>query len=539
MNTLKIILILQTAHWVYAATLYCRFEIHNDGYNCRMLSEYSDRDSAASYVTGGHSYERDNSKVDVLYIPGSSNTKFLPIDVCTAFKNIQKFEIKSPVLQEISRKVFAKCDKVKIIFITSTLISSLPDNVFNDLISLEILDLSKNRIEYLPAKLFENNLKLQSISFSSNLLKIVNAKLPNSLTKAYFNSNVCINGDLNVAYVTIRDLNVDIENKCMGESYKEIKEKFDLLQKDVENQKQKVKESEAESLASKSSEKKAKDDLKVCNTSMKLKEDQLTSLNTTNTDLSKQISNLKIENTQKLNEIQVLTKNHSKFEDKIVELYSNITTLIQVQQETASNLAATLKKLEECDGNSQNLTSLYLSHSKTLLTLRIETDKLKRNYTEMQKNNDAMTDDKKKLKDLLNNKQNETQVFQGQIAELEGKNKELEMKNLDIDMKLLNSTANCSMTVENLENKLNATIENLQKGKARLESKLEETKEIVAEKQTMDSDLHNLKTIQTLLICGLMISVIGWIVTAVMYTRMARMSSVDKVYLSSLIDRNN
>lgn len=503
-----------------------------------MQSDYNQKDMSISYVSGGHIYSKDNSKVEVLYVP--SNTKYLPIEVCKVFVSLNRFDMKPFDLREISRKVFTKCDKLKFVQVTTTMISSLPEDVFNDLISLEALDFSNNRIEYLPAKLFANNPSLNTIKFNGNVLKIVALELPASLKKATFNSNPCIRKDFPESFSKLALLVTEIEQNCLGRRYDEIKSKVTSFESQINLQKEKLLKFQNEANDLSEIAKQAKADVDDCKAKEVQTENVVQQLRNSTAELSAQIRNLKTENHEKTEEIKVLAANHS---DKVVELFTNLTILTQNLERTQSELKAKQRELAKHSDESKNLTSLYRESKAISVALKSENDKTRTQKIEIEKKVAQMTTDKSRMSLVLNAAVNRSESLALLYANVVQMNKELEVKVIDLETNNTEIRGDCSLTVADLQSNLNETAQNLTDVTQLLELKELEKVAVVAELSKTQSlsetknrsEVAKLKDFRYFLIFLLALVSIGWIVTAVLYVKKRKSANIEQVYLSSLL----
>ena len=512
-----------------SATLTCRFELHNDGYNCRMMGEFSEKDMTVTYISGGHNHGKDNSRVDVLYVP--TTTKYLPSGFCSSFQNVNKFDMKPADLREISRKIFVKCDKLKTVHIYSTLISSLPEDVFNDLISLETLDMSKNRIEYLPAKLFENNLKLISISFNANLLRFINVKLPTMLQKAVFNNNQCISKDFPTLNQSLSSFEADLREKCTQEQSTILRIKS--LQDEIDLQKLKVEKLQTESKNLTESDKKSKSDFDLCKIEKSEKEKTLHNLTVINENLITQMLNMKIESGKKAEEIKMLTSNHTDLEVKVIGLFSNITSMTILQTQSEIELSSKKKELEKCSVDSRNLTALYRNLNGEILVRRNENEKLKEHLMALVQSNAKLMSERKVSNEKLRNVEDENKQMQKKVENFIELNKDLEVKGLDLEMNLTATMGNCSSEIEDLQSNLKTSLKQLNETNLQLALSKKEKKDFTG---GLVEDFKSMKITQNLLIALLIFVSAGWITSAFLYIRKTEASSADQVCLSSLID---
>ena len=499
-----------------------------------MVSDFSRKDMTVTSIFGQHLRGKTVSQVEVLYM--LKTTKYLPINVCKGFKNIKKIEAKPADLREISKEVFKYCTKMKSIYITSTLISSLPEDVFSELADLEILDLSYNRIEVLPKRLFEKNQKLKSIDFKLNLLRYISVELPSELTQAGFLTNLCINSNFPGSFVKLDMLVSEINDKCQGEKYIEVKEK---MQKEVDSEKKKVQKLESKMKALADTEKNITKEVANCNALLKEKKDLNVALEASNTEFFKKIANLKIENAEKSEEIQLLTQNHTDLEESIEELFSNLTGIEQNRNEIATELDLKIQELENCFVKTLNITALFHLQDKMLETKLDETDKLKAKLNEMEKNSKETTNNLKVVNERLINTQNETDEMQNELNDYKEKTEYLELQVSDLELNLTSSYENCSIRYDDLEKVLNLTLSSLTQATQKLES-------ITVEKEDLAENLMELKSIpesdiaecsQNILTGLLVFVTIGWIVTIIVQVMRRRTSSTnDKIQLNEYVE---
>ena len=381
MRLFAVIILLQISSWVQSATLMCSFKILSDGYNCEIFSDFSQKNVTITSINGRHMKGKSNSNVDVLLM--IRNSKYLPTNMCKFFENVNLFEIKQTDVRQISKPIFAGCGKLKTIQIKWTLVSSLPEDVFSDLVNLENLDLSENRIEVLPTQLFKNNQKLQAIKFNGNLLRIINVILPISVTSAAFRFNPCIDSEFAQSLSSVDSLVSEIDQKCSDDKYNEVKEK---LQKEIEKQNLNIIRLKYENENLKMTEKNTKAEVAACNSTIEL-------MQFSKIGLSIEVAHLRVENSKKTEEIQLLTSNHTTQNDKIEELFANITSLTEAQQQSLNEPSLKQKDLEKCTSDFQNITELYLSLSKDLDAKRNESDVLSGKIRTLEEKIMRMTND--------------------------------------------------------------------------------------------------------------------------------------------------
>lgn len=225
-----------------AIDLKCNFILYSvDGYNCKAENTKTEENSREiQEVKGMHLPWKSNENVDTLYFPSADCMTFLPSGVGKYFPNLKKFEVSHGSLKYITQSDFSGLTSLQTIFITKTLLSSIPEDAFNSVTNLETLKLSDNKIrdlkiktfeklknlrklslsenllETLQSKIFESNLKLEEIDLSNNKLRVIEPETFNSLKnmrKISFGGNFCtsknVPGDL-----ALTELEHELVNKC-------------------------------------------------------------------------------------------------------------------------------------------------------------------------------------------------------------------------------------------------------------------------------------------------------------------------------------
>lgn len=164
---------------VQCLDLNCDFKIYRvDGYNCKITKLYiDDEGSEISKLNGNHYLGKNDSNVEVLYIPSTNCIKFLPTNFGKYFTNLKKVEVSEACLKFISPNVFVGLNSLETVDIRKNLLSAIPGDTFDILVHLHTLMLSDNKIEKLETETFEKLTILKKLWLSGNSLEILQEKL--------------------------------------------------------------------------------------------------------------------------------------------------------------------------------------------------------------------------------------------------------------------------------------------------------------------------------------------------------------------------
>lgn len=182
---------------LYGEVLDCEYLYYDeDGYNCKMKNTYEEPTEVTS-VSGDHRFAKDINDVKTLYIPSSSNTKYIPTNVCAHFVNLTKIDVYSKSLEEINKDIFEGCSKLQLISLRYINSSTLDEDLFSSIPTLTEVSITSSNIQSLPKDLFKNNPLLTSVILNSNKLKTIEIELTteqkNNIKKFTAYENVCIN----------------------------------------------------------------------------------------------------------------------------------------------------------------------------------------------------------------------------------------------------------------------------------------------------------------------------------------------------------
>lgn len=174
-----------------ADDLVCYYIVHSDGYNCHMENTFM-KLAEITTVNGTHRRTKTNSLVDVVFVPSSSETEYLPLGACKFFNNLIEYESYGVNVMEISREVFTGCEKLNLLLIQNAKFSTIPENTFEDVPNLTILEIGKTKLSYLPQSIFANNQMLIKIDLKENQLAVINSIIPPTVTSLLLLKNDCI-----------------------------------------------------------------------------------------------------------------------------------------------------------------------------------------------------------------------------------------------------------------------------------------------------------------------------------------------------------
>lgn len=189
----------------------CQFQLELENYSCKVLNFSF---GSANVIIGDHEPQKNNSDVQVLWIPKDSPISSLPVNICSQFTSLKKFKIETKELKEISRRAFSGCSSVDEILIIGTSLSWLSEDLFNDLINIKSIHMINNQILILPKNLFSENQKLEEIDFSQNRLVIIETTLPSSLKSISFKNNLCVDKSFPGDYSSIDQMVLNLHETC-------------------------------------------------------------------------------------------------------------------------------------------------------------------------------------------------------------------------------------------------------------------------------------------------------------------------------------
>lgn len=217
----------------------------SDGYNCKVESfRITDKSTSITSVKGNHLTGKNNSMVDVLYIPDSNCMKYLPIRINDFFMNLKKLDItdgalhsftrnnfiglismetidiKNSLLSEISEDAFLDLENLQNLTLSNNKIQSLHSKIFIKLMNLKKINLSGNLLEVLPFGIFQKNTKLEEINFSDNRLRTIDSTILmelKELSYARFDGNFCIDQSYPTDLL-FDELMDEMNEKCNGNS---------------------------------------------------------------------------------------------------------------------------------------------------------------------------------------------------------------------------------------------------------------------------------------------------------------------------------
>lgn len=195
---------------VLSDDLVCYYIVHSDGYNCHMENTFT-KNAEITTVNGTHRRTKSNSLVDVVFIPSSSETEYLPLGACNFFNNLIEYESYGVNVLEISREVFTGCEKLNLLLILNAKFSTIPEDSFEDLPNLTILEIGKTKLSYLPQLIFANNQMLIKIDLKENQLAVINSIIPPTVTSLLLLKNDCISKNFT-------RFSHEIYEKCSNES---------------------------------------------------------------------------------------------------------------------------------------------------------------------------------------------------------------------------------------------------------------------------------------------------------------------------------
>lgn len=451
--------------------LLCKFENHTDGYNCRMFNILTRNNVTLSSVAGVHLAEKQISDLEVLYV-SSSSTQYLPIKVCSLFKSLNKFDISTGKIKELSRDVFSECVNVKNIYIFANLISYLPEDVFYDLVNLTSVFMKSNKVTFLPSNVFSMNTKLKSINFDNNKLSIILAKIPKTVTSLSFLTNSCINKTHPApGQSSIKSLIAALEQNCGNPG---LQKHLDNIQSNegVVNNSTNVKIMQLES--------EKKDLIESVNLARENCSQQLQVQNKSINDLVKRIgssenvaavleiekqscqSNLSessIKNSELEQEIEVLSANHSEVQNQVSTLFQEI---ISLKQNISHNELQT-------SGLRDNLTTCMTKSFYLLLTQQKLTGNLSSLLIKNAAQNSRVNQiefEMAKVKDncsaTVAQLTSEVYEINASLSLTEEENNELNTKLFELDQNMTEASENCSESIMQLTKNLS---ENFEKSK--------------------------------------------------------------------------
>lgn len=182
--------------FVTSARLSCEYAVdRNQLYTCSSFNSFTttEDDSSILSVLGDHLDGKWNEDVQQVIIQNAS-VEYFPNMFEIFFPNLESIVIKNSGLKHLRR------------------------SGFHDLTHLKYLNLSMNEIEIIGPGIFEMNSQLQELEFSSNKISRLSSDILSleSLIRANFDNNICINMTLDVVEEGNQNLFKDIVNsKCV------------------------------------------------------------------------------------------------------------------------------------------------------------------------------------------------------------------------------------------------------------------------------------------------------------------------------------
>lgn len=195
----------------------CNFVQHFDGYNCDMVSRFTEPSVIPeAVIAGSHKFGKGNSDVKVFFVNSNSPTKYLPSKICTFFRHLNKIDIFGRSIVEIKSNVFEGCIQTTRVVIRHVTFKTFESNLLSDLINLEVFNVESTLIETIPSHFFQFNKKLLEINMPGNKLKTFLAEIPKTVTSLIFSNNDCI--DTFSMHNNTQVVIEEISKKCDGNS---------------------------------------------------------------------------------------------------------------------------------------------------------------------------------------------------------------------------------------------------------------------------------------------------------------------------------
>lgn len=184
----------------------------SDGYRCETSSVF-DKDAEVKRFSETHQQGYKDTDVKCFKIPKNSDTRFVPIKMCSHFPKLLDIVIHGRNIIEISRGVFAVCVNVFHVVISGTMIQWLSENTFYDLPALRALDLSNNQLRILQMNLVLHNVNLSSFVADNNELEQIDIQFRKEVVEVSLRRNKCINEFANDSSA-VKSLNEKIFTQC-------------------------------------------------------------------------------------------------------------------------------------------------------------------------------------------------------------------------------------------------------------------------------------------------------------------------------------
>lgn len=198
----------------------CNFAQNDDYYQCSVLNAnvtFSKECREVFGIRGFHSIGKSHNDVKQISFIGKT-VKYFPRGITNFFKNIERVDIESASLKEITKddlKEFG--DKLKVLrFPTENQIEIIKADLFIYNKKIEWINLTKNKIKHIENEVFDHLENLQQLHLTDN-------PCTSSSDEAYERSNL----------MTVIQ---SIEEKCKDQSYmiiEKLKEEIDELREKI------------------------------------------------------------------------------------------------------------------------------------------------------------------------------------------------------------------------------------------------------------------------------------------------------------------